>query len=70
MWYHVWMALSAVKPHLEKLYYSAKFEDICVYCSGPVDPWSDTEPFYPQCKAREDKDKISNTKRVGNKINK
>ena len=43
------MALSAVKPRLEELYYSArKFEDICVYCSGPVDPWSDTEPFYPE----------------------
>ena len=27
---------------IEKLYYSAKFEDICVYCSGPVPPWSDT----------------------------
>ena len=57
------MALSAAKPRLEKLYYSAKFEDICVYCSSPVDPWSDTEPFYPQCKACEDKDKISNTKK-------
>ena len=26
---------------IEKLYYSAKFEDICVYCSGPVPLWSD-----------------------------
>ena len=25
------MALSAAKPRLEELYYSAKFEDICVY---------------------------------------
>ena len=62
VWCHVWMALIAAKPRLEKLYYSAKFEDIFVYCSGPVDPWSDTEPFYLQCKACEDKDKISNTK--------
>ena len=34
------MALSAAKSRLEELYYSAKFEDIYVYCSGPVDPWS------------------------------
>ena len=47
---------------VEKLYYSAKFEDICIHCSGAVDPWSDMEPFYPQCKACDDKDKIPNTK--------
>ena len=39
----------------EKLYYSAKFEDIRIHCSGAVDPWSDTEPFYAQCKACNDK---------------
>ena len=26
---------------IEKLYYSAKFEDICIYCAAIVPPWSD-----------------------------
>ena len=57
----------ACEDPVEKLYsnYSAKFEDIWVYCSGPVDPWSDAEPFYPQCKACEGKDKIPDTKESG-----
>jgi len=42
----------ACKDPIERLYYSAKFEDICIHCSGPVDQWSDTEPFYPQCKTK------------------
>ena len=45
----------ACEDPVEKLYYSAKFEDICIHCSGAVDPWSDTELFYPQCKACNDK---------------
>ena len=53
----------ACEDPVERLYYSAKFEDICIHCFGPVDPWSDTEPFYPQCKACEDKTKIPNTKK-------
>jgi len=52
----------ACEDPIERLHYSAKFEDICIHCSGPVDPWSDTEPFYLQCKACEDKSKIPNTK--------
>ena len=53
----------ARKDPVEKLYYSAKFEDICIYCSGPVNPWSDQEPFYPQCVACQDKDKIPNSRK-------
>jgi len=35
---------------IEKQYYSANFDDICVYCaSEEVDPWSNNERFYPQC---------------------
>jgi len=34
---------------IEKLYYSTKFADICVYCGCAVDPWSNKEPYYPQC---------------------
>ena len=52
----------ACEDPVEKLYYSAKYEDICVYCSGPVNPWSDTEMYYPQCKGCEDKEKIPNAK--------
>ena len=48
---------------VEKLYYSAKFEDICIYCSGQVNPWSDQEPFYPQCVACQDKEKIPTSKK-------
>lgn len=34
---------------IEKLYYAANFDDICVYCaSEEVDPWSSNEDFYPQ----------------------
>jgi len=25
------------------------FDDICVYRTGDVPPWSNTEAFYPQC---------------------
>ena len=52
----------ACEDPVEKLYYSAKFEDMCIHCSGAVDPCSDTEPFYLQCKACDDKGKIPNTK--------
>ncbi|KAL5496676.1 hypothetical protein EMCRGX_G013014 [Ephydatia muelleri] len=48
---------------IKKLYYSAKFEDICVYCSGPVPPWSDTEAFYPQCTSCAEKPIIANSKK-------
>ena len=53
--------LSCEDP-VEKLYYSAKFEDICIHCSGPVQPWSDNGPYYPQCRACQSKDKIPNAK--------
>ena len=39
-----WTLWEADKWKIEELY-SAKFEDACVYCSGPVNPWSDQEPF-------------------------
>ena len=35
------------KDPIEKLYYSAKFEPICVYC-GVIEPYS-VEGQYPQC---------------------
>ena len=34
---------------IEKLYYSVKFEDICIYCAEKVPPWSENNPHYPQC---------------------
>jgi len=46
----------ACEDPVKKLYYSDKYEDICVYCSGPVDLWSDTEMYYPQCKGCEDRE--------------
>ena len=42
------MKMSCNEP-IEKLYYKANFDDICVYCADDVAPWSSTEPFYPQC---------------------
>ena len=46
-----------------KLYYSAKFEDICVYCAASAPPWSDTELHYPQCRSCLDKPPIPNAKK-------
>eukprot|EP00731_Ephydatia_muelleri_P010010 Em0005g596a len=35
---------------IEKLYYSAKCSDICIYCAIAVPRWNyDKEQFYPQC---------------------
>ena len=48
---------------IEKLYYSAKFEDICIYCAASVPPWSDSEPHYPQCDDCIDKPKIPTNKK-------
>ena len=33
---------------VEKLYYSAKYPPICVYCATPVDPKPESD-HYPQC---------------------
>ena len=33
---------------VEKLYYSAKYPPICVYCATPVDPNTESD-HYPQC---------------------
>ena len=42
--------LSCGQP-IEKLYYAAKFNDICIHCaSEEVSPWSNTEQYYPQCR--------------------
>lgn len=38
----------ACEEPIEKLYYSAKFEDICIYCATPVPPWSTSELYYPR----------------------
>ena len=39
------------------------FDDICVYCTGDVSPWSNTEEFYPQCDDCADKPHIANVKK-------
>ncbi len=45
---------------VEKLYYSANFDDICIYCADEeAGTWSSTEPYYPQCQDCADKPKIS-----------
>ena len=49
---------------IERLYYSANFDDICVYCAGDVPPWSNTEEFYPQCDDCADKPPIANVKKA------
>ena len=48
---------------IERLYYSANFDDICVYCAGDVPPWSSTQEFYPQCEDCADKPPIANVKK-------
>ncbi len=41
---------------VEILYYSAKYESICIYCSQPT---SDSKKFYPQCGQCKDKPNVS-----------
>ena len=41
---------------IEKLYYSAKYEPICIYCALPQ-PFSDPN-FYPQCAGCSNREKI------------
>ena len=36
--------------------------DICIYCAAIVPPWSDSEPYYPQCDDFIDKPKILTNK--------
>ena len=58
--------ISCEEP-VEKLYYSAKFQDICVHCAADeVAPWSDLEPHCPQCDGCSDKPKIPNAKKIKN----
>ena len=54
--------LSCEDP-VEKLYYSAKFADICVHCGVSVEPWSDKEAYYPQNDDCRDRRPIPNTKK-------
>ena len=55
--------MSCEEP-IKKLYYSARFEDMCVYCSSSVPPWSERDPFYSQCSSCEDRPKIPNAKKA------
>ena len=48
---------------IERLYYAADFESICVYCAAEVPPWSNQELYYPQCEDCADKAKIPNAKK-------
>ena len=48
---------------IEGLYYSANFDDICIYCAGDVPPWSNMKEFYPQCEDCSDKPCIANIKK-------
>ena len=48
---------------IERLYNSANFDDIYIYCAGDVPPWSSTEEFYPQCEDFSDKPHIANIKK-------
>ena len=54
--------LNCNKP-IEKLYYSAKFTDICIHCSSEsVSPWNDPKDFYPQCEICSEKEKFPNVR--------
>ena len=48
---------------IERLYYAADFESICVYCVAEVSPWSNKELYYPQCEDCADKAEILNAKK-------
>ena len=48
---------------IERLYYSANSDDICVYCAGEVSPWSSTEKYYPQCEDCADRPHIANVRK-------
>ena len=51
-------SLNCCEP-IEHLYYTAKYEPICVYC-GQVEPFKD-DKSYPQCEDCKDKPTISKT---------
>ena len=53
--------MSCEEP-IEKLYYAAKYTDICIYCASPVPAWSDREEHYPQCVDCTTKPPIQNEK--------
>ena len=53
--------LSCDEP-IERLYYAAKFADICIHCASPVSSWSDTEKYNPQCDGCADEVPIENEK--------
>ena len=48
---------------LKNWYYSARFEDICIYSSSSVPPWRERDPFYLQCSSCGDRPKILNAKK-------
>ena len=51
---------------IERLFYSAKFADICVHCSSEsVSPWNDTEEFYPVWKSFREKQDCQYKKLLG-----
>ena len=47
---------------VETLYYSAKYEDICVYCSQNMLADSATTEYFPQCEECEQKPKLTRKK--------
>ena len=60
----VYVRQMSCEDPIEKLYYSTKYEDICIYCAASVPPRSDNEQHYPQCSNCEDKPKIPNAKKI------
>ena len=48
---------TACNEPIERLYCSANFDDICIYCDGDVPTYacSNTEEFYAQCEDCPDK---------------
>ena len=49
---------------IERLYYAADFNNICVHCGAEVSPWLNKELNYPQCEDYAEKPKITNASGV------
>ena len=60
---YVKKCIASCNEPIEKQYYAANFDDICVCCASEVAPWSNTEEFYLQYHDYCDKQKILNAKR-------
>ena len=50
--------------HAMKLFYSANYDPVCIYCASGDDVEPSSDPFYPQCADCKNKEKIYASKKI------